>query len=55
MRLTTFQSFYIDVKCGGKICRNGSRCKNGDCICPTDCDENRYKPVCGSDGHTVSI
>ena len=47
--------FDIDVKCRGKICSNGSRCKHGDCICPTDCNEDDYKPVCGSDGHTVSI
>ena len=40
--------------CDGKICRNGSRCKRGNCICPKNCDDSVYEPVCGSDGHTVS-
>ena len=44
----------IDIKCDGKICRDGSRCKRGNCICPKNCDDSIYEPVCGSDGHTVS-
>ena len=43
----------IESACDGKECRNGSHCKNGKCICPTSCDNDKYKPVCGSDGHTV--
>lgn len=51
---TIFLSRVIDIKCDGKICRNGSRCKRGNCICPKNCDDSIYEPVCGSDGHTVS-
>ena len=43
----------IESACDGKECRNGSHCKNGKCICPTSCDNDKYTPVCGSDGHTV--
>ena len=37
------------------MCANGSYCKQGSCICPTECpNKNQYEPICGSDGHTVS-
>ena len=49
-----FLSRVLDITCDGKICRNGSRCKRGNCICPKNCDDGIYEPVCGSDGHTVS-
>ena len=47
--------FITGTSCDGKECLYGSRCKNGKCACPTQCDSDKYEPVCGSDGHTVKI
>ncbi|XP_022661641.1 agrin-like isoform X4 [Varroa destructor] len=38
--------------CSNVMCHFGARCENGECVCPTDCPEGSYQPVCGNDGVT---
>ncbi|RWS17130.1 hypothetical protein B4U79_06854, partial [Dinothrombium tinctorium] len=33
-------------------CKHGARCENGNCICPTDCTNGVFEPICANDGNT---
>ncbi|XP_076369513.1 agrin-like isoform X2 [Tachypleus tridentatus] len=35
--------------CQNVHCKNGARCENGQCVCPSECPDI-YKPVCANDG-----
>ncbi|XP_067659548.1 agrin-like isoform X2 [Haliotis asinina] len=38
-------------RCAGQVCRFGSSCENGVCVCPILC-ETTHKPICANNGQT---
>ncbi|XP_076328006.1 agrin-like isoform X3 [Tachypleus tridentatus] len=39
--------------CKNVHCKNGARCENAQCVCPSECP-NTYEPVCANDGSSYT-